>query len=43
MRPSDCHILAHEAAGMMGIVDVTKTGRRPAGSRSGAGGMHHHL
>jgi FtsP/CotA-like multicopper oxidase with cupredoxin domain len=26
-----CHILAHEDAGMMGIVDVTRTGRRPAG------------
>jgi FtsP/CotA-like multicopper oxidase with cupredoxin domain len=26
-----CHILAHEDAGMMGIVDVTRTGRRPSG------------
>jgi FtsP/CotA-like multicopper oxidase with cupredoxin domain len=26
-----CHIAAHEDAGMMGIVDVTRTGRRPAG------------
>jgi suppressor of ftsI len=25
-----CHILAHEDAGMMGIVDVTRTGRRPS-------------
>jgi suppressor of ftsI len=24
-----CHILAHEDAGMMGIVEVTKTGRQP--------------
>jgi suppressor of ftsI len=26
-----CHILAHEDGGMMGIVDVTRTGRRPSG------------
>jgi len=26
-----CHILAHEDAGMMGIVDVTRSGRRPSG------------
>jgi suppressor of ftsI len=38
-----CHILAHEDAGMMGIVDVTKTGRRPADSGSGSGGMHRHM
>jgi len=25
-----CHILAHEDAGMMGIVDVTRNGRRPS-------------
>jgi suppressor of ftsI len=25
-----CHILAHEDAGMMGVVDVTRTGRRPS-------------
>jgi suppressor of ftsI len=25
-----CHILAHEDGGMMGIVDVTRTGRRPS-------------
>jgi FtsP/CotA-like multicopper oxidase with cupredoxin domain len=25
-----CHILAHEDAGMMGIVDVTRDGRRPS-------------
>jgi FtsP/CotA-like multicopper oxidase with cupredoxin domain len=27
-----CHILAHEDAGMMGIVEVTRTGLRPTGS-----------
>jgi suppressor of ftsI len=26
-----CHILAHEDGGMMGLVDVTRTGRRPSG------------
>jgi suppressor of ftsI len=25
-----CHITAHEDAGMMGIVDITRTGRRPS-------------
>ena len=25
-----CHIGAHEDAGMMGIVDITRTGRRPS-------------
>jgi FtsP/CotA-like multicopper oxidase with cupredoxin domain len=25
-----CHILAHEDAGMMGVVEVTRTGRRPS-------------
>jgi hypothetical protein len=25
-----CHILAHEDAGMMGVVDVTRSGRRPS-------------
>jgi Multicopper oxidase len=25
-----CHILAHEDAGMMGVVDVTRTGRGPS-------------
>ncbi len=25
-----CHILDHEDTGMMGIVDVTRTGRRPS-------------
>ena len=43
-----CHILAHEDAGMMGIVDVTRTGRPPPGgprdNRDMAmGGEHHHV
>jgi FtsP/CotA-like multicopper oxidase with cupredoxin domain len=48
-----CHIAAHEDAGMMGIVDVTRTGRRPSArtltelitlreAMAGAGG-HSHL
>jgi suppressor of ftsI len=45
-----CHILAHEDAGMMGIVDVTRTGRRPsertlralAEMRAAMPAMHHH-
>ena len=45
-----CHILAHEDAGMMGIVDVTRTGRRPsqrtlralAEMRAALPAMHHH-
>jgi suppressor of ftsI len=37
-----CHILAHEDAGMMGIVDVTRNGRRPsARTLRGLRGMRH--
>jgi suppressor of ftsI len=44
-----CHILGHEDGGMMGIVDVTRTGRGPSARTlralrrmRDAMGMHHH-
>jgi suppressor of ftsI len=46
-----CHILAHEDAGMMAVVEVTRTGRRPSARTLGllramrhamSSGAHHH-
>ena len=35
-----CHILAHEDDGMMGVVDVTRTGRRPVRAHAPCAGGH---